>query len=60
VSLWNKLIVSTSEQVSLEAEEALIEVEVEGACGFFFWIWEEWDEMQVRVLKGRGVVCIIF
>jgi len=26
----------------------------------FFWIWEEWDEMQVRVLKGRGVVCIIF
>jgi hypothetical protein len=36
VSLWNKLIVSTSEQVSLEAEEALIEVEVEGACGFFF------------------------
>jgi hypothetical protein len=19
-----------------------------------------WDEMQVRVLKGRGVVCIIF
>lgn len=63
VCLWNKLIVSTSEQeVSLEPEEALIEVEVEGegACGLFFGSGEEWDEMQVRVLKGRGVVCIIF
>ena len=28
--------------------------------GFFFGSGEEWDEMQVRVLKGRGVVCIIF
>ena len=59
--LWNKLIVSTSEQeVSLEPEEALIEVEGEGACGLFFGSGEEWDEMQVRVLKGRGVLCIIF
>lgn len=61
VCLWNKLIVSTSEQeVSLEPEEALIEVEGEGACGLFFGSGEEWDEMQVRVLKGRGVLCIIF